>query len=245
MRSSAASGVSELTVGVYVMYHGDVALASTAFDVAERHGAVVRDELSSNNTLIIELPYDNLTALADEDAVQWIEWPLPPFSELNNSNRVITQADEAQTAPYNLDGSGVKVLVYDGGIARASHQDFMDFVAQRLSTHDNSGISDHSTHVAGTIGGDGSASGGTYRGMAPGVRMYSYGFQYSGGGVFLYSNPGDIEDDYDEAINVHGAVISNNSIGTNTATNGFDCEITGDYGVTSNLIDSIVARQPG
>jgi predicted outer membrane repeat protein len=76
--------------------------------------------------------------------------------------------------------------------------------------------------------------------MAPGVTIESYGFEWSGGGIFLYSNPGDIERDYDEAINVHGADISNNSIGTNVSANGFDCDITGDYGVTASVIDSIV-----
>ncbi|MHC4089699.1 MAG: S8 family serine peptidase, partial [Planctomycetota bacterium] len=224
------------TVGLYVLFHPDVALFAEGMDLATRHGALVRDELESINGLVIELPRANIDALADEDAVQWLEWPLPPMSAVNDSNRVVTEANIVQAAPYGLDGSGVTVLVYDGGYALASHADF----GGRLTVRDSSGLSDHSTHVAGTIGGSGAASGGTYQGMAPGVIMQSYGFQYDGSGIFLYSNPGDIESDYSQAINTYGADLSNNSIGTNTAPNGFPCDITGNYGVTSQLIDTIV-----
>ncbi|MCH8253585.1 MAG: S8 family serine peptidase, partial [Planctomycetes bacterium] len=136
--------------------------------------------------------------------------------------------------------TGITVLVYDGGTARASHDDF----GGRLTVRDGSGMGDHPTHVSGTVGGDGSASGGQWAGMAPNVTIESYGFEWSFL-PFFFADPGDIEDDYDEAINVFGAEIANNSIGTNTCGNGFDCEITGDYGVASSLIDAIVAGSLG
>ncbi len=224
-------------VGAYVVFHPDVALVPAGVDVVLRHGASVRSHLESINGLVIELPFDEIPLLADEDAVQWIEPPLPRMEPVNDSNRAITGADIAQAPPYDLNGSGVTVLVYDGGTARATHVDF----GGRLTVRDGSGMHYHPTHVAGTIGGDGTASGGAYRGMAPGVIMESYGYEYDGSGIFLYSNPGDIEDDYTEAISSYGADISNNSIGTNTCSNGFPCGITGDYGVTSMVIDSIVA----
>ncbi len=200
---------------------------------------MVRDTLESINGLIIELPLRNINVLADEDAIQWIEWPLPRMSVINDSNRTITEAEVVQQS--GLDGSGVKVLVYDAGTARGTHVDFGD----RLTVHDNSGMHYHATHVAGTIGGDGYASSGDYKGMAPGVTMLSYGFEYDGTGIFLYSNPGDIESDYDEAINNYEADISSNSIGTNTETNGFDCAIQGNYGVTAALIDAIIGGSLG
>ena len=225
-------------VGAYVLFHGDVAANTEGRAVAHHYNAVIRAELNIVNGLVIELPMSQIKPLADEDIVQWIEPPLPRMGEVNNSNRIITQADTVQDpeGPYGLDGSGVTVLVYDGGYGLSSHQDF----GGRLTVRDSSGLSDHSTHVAGTVGGSGAASSGLYRGMAPGVIIESYGFEYDSTGIFLYTNPGDIETDYAEAINVYGADISNNSIGTNTETNGFDCAIQGDYGVTSALIDSIV-----
>jgi hypothetical protein len=221
-------------VAVYVLFHPDVILFTEAIDAVRGHGAVIRDTLESINGLVIELPLANINLLADEDSVQWIEWPLPRMSAINDSNREITEANLVQQS--GLDGLGVKVLVYDAGTARETHVDF----GGRLTVHDSSGMHYHATHVAGTIGGDGSASDGLYKGMAPRVTMLSYGFEYDGSGIFLYSNPGDIESDYYEAISIYGAHISNNSIGTNTESNGFDCALQGDYGVTSQLIDTIV-----
>jgi subtilisin family serine protease len=230
-----------IVVGAYVLFHPDVRLLPTGVNIVARHGAVVRSHLESVNGLVIELPLEHITSLADEDAVQWIEPPLPRMVELNDSNRIITEVEIRQAPPYGLDGAGVTVLVYDGGEALASHPDF----GGRLTVRDSSGLSDHATHVSGTVGGSGADSSGQYRGMAPAVTIESYGFEYDGNDIFLYSNPGDIEDDYDEAINVYGADVSNNSIGTNTCWNFFPCNITGDYGVTSALIDSIVGGSLG
>ena len=231
--SKTASG--DDVVGLYVVFHPDVPVSGAGVDIALAHEAMVRAELLSINALVIELPRANIDALALEDGVQWVELPLPRMSVTNDSNRAITQADDVNDPPYNLDGSGITVLVYDGGYARASHVDFQG----RLTVRDSSGMADHSTHVCGTIGGAGVANS-NYRGMAPGVTIESYGFEYDGSDIFLYSNPGDMEDDYDEAIHSYGADIANNSIGTNTAPNGFPCDITGNYGVTSQLIDTIV-----
>lgn len=228
-------------LALYVIFHSDVRIHQEVPPLIEKLGGVVRDFVVSINLAVVWIPTDQLGALAAADIVQWIELPLPPLDVNNDSNRVVTQADLAQAAPYGLDGSGINVLVYDGGYALDSHGDF----GGRLTVRDSSGLHDHPTHVAGTIGGSGAGSGGQYRGMAPAVIMESYGFDYDGTGTFLYTNPGDIEVDYNEAINVYGSVISNNSIGTNTAANGFDCAFEGDYGATSILIDAIVRGSLG
>ncbi|UCE60884.1 MAG: S8 family serine peptidase [Phycisphaerales bacterium] len=230
-----------LVVGAYVVFHQDVSLDTTAVQIAEAHEAAIRARVKSVHALVVDIPFVNIDALAREDVVQWIEPPLPRMSEVNDSVRAMTETDLVQVAPYGLDGSGVTALVYDGGFARESHLDF----SGRLSVRDSSGLADHATHVACTVGGSGAASGGTYRGMAPGVAIESYGYEYDGTGIFLYSNPGDLESDYDEAINEYWADIANNSIGTNTCWNGFPCSITGDYGVTSALIDAIVGGSLG
>ena len=235
-------GQGVTTVAVYVVFHPDVPLLTEGLAAAQQHDAGVRSELESVNGLVIELPLANIDALAEEDAVQWIEWPLPRMSEINDSNRVITEADIVQAAPYGLDGSGVSVLVYDGGYGRSSHVDFEG----RHTTRDTSGLSNHATHVACTVGGAGVANS-TYKGMAPGVTIESYGFEVEGGlqEGFLYSDPGDLEADYDEAINTYGVHISNNSIGSNVESNGFDCNMQGKYGVTAALIDAIVGGSLG
>lgn len=224
-------------VGAYMLFHGDVDLESEGVAILRAHGAHVRSLLRTVNGAVIEMPYDGLAALAAEDAVMWVEPPLPKFTELNDSNRQITGANIVQAAPYGLSGAGVSVLVYDGGFAAAAHPDF----GGRLFVRDSSGLSTHASHVSGTVGGSGQQSGGTFRGMAPAVTIQSYGFEQEGGlqQGFLYTDPGDIEQDYGQAINTYGADIANNSIGTNTAANGFPCDWEGNYGVTDTVIDAI------
>jgi len=73
-----------------------------------------------------------------------------------------------------LDGNGVTVAVLDTGID-TGHPDFAGKLAQTRSfVPDVSSVQDgngHGTHVASTVGGDGSASGGRYKGVAPGVKL--------------------------------------------------------------------------
>lgn len=230
-------------IAVCVVLHADVQLETEGARACLRHGARVRSALWPINALVVELPVAEVPLLADEDVVQWIEPPLPVLGETNNDNRARTGAETVQQAPYDLDGTGVNVLVYDSGTAQASHPDF----GGRLTRRDTTPVKTHASHVAGTIGGSGSSSGGTYRGMAPGVTLESYGFEMAGGpqAGFLYTDPGDLQDDYDEAINTYGVVLANNSIGSNVETNGFDCAWQGDYGTTASLIDAIVGGSLG
>ncbi|UCG34359.1 MAG: hypothetical protein JSU68_06910, partial [Phycisphaerales bacterium] len=176
-------------IAVYVGFHGNVALRPYAARIVRSHGGWIRSFVEAAHFLVVEMPLLEVGPLADEDAVRSISLPLPKFSELNNSNREITQANVVQAAPYSLDGTGVTVLVYDGGQVYA-HQDFEDRLT--VGPTDTSGISDHSTHVAGTIGGAGIGNS-LYKGMAPSVEIISYGFQQEGGlqEGFLYTDPGD------------------------------------------------------
>lgn len=227
-------------IGVYVQMHRDVAISgqSVAGLIAD-HGGVVRDKVASVNMLVVEMPFLAVRGLAEDDRVQWVEAPLPRMGTYNASNRVLVQADIAQSAPYSLDGSGVTAFVYDGGSVRASHNDF----SGRASVIDGDTVNYHATHVAGTIAGDGSANA-THRGMAPGASILSAGFEYDGSGTFLYTNPGDIEFDYTTALS-NGADLSNNSIGSNVAPNGFPCSYEGDYGLTAATIDAIIGGSLG
>lgn len=229
-------------VAAYVMLHRDV--DATSNEIASMVRAAkgsVRSIVMSMNTVVVEMPYSQLKKLADDDRVQWIEPPLPPLETSNLSNRVITQVNTAQSAPYNLDGTGVTVLVYDGGTIRATHNDF----SGRVTNIDSSGVHYHPTHVAGTIGGDGSTNINN-RGMAPGVNILGAGFEVAGGlsEGFLYTDPGDLEADYTLAMSL-GATISNNSIGANVAQNGYPCAWHGDYGITAGTIDNVIRGSLG
>ncbi|HKQ50221.1 MAG TPA: S8 family serine peptidase [Phycisphaerae bacterium] len=243
---------ADAMVAVYIKFHADVPLATEAVNVSRQYGANVKSQLPIVNTLVIELPSAMIAALAAEDIVEWIEPPLPALQEVNAENRALTGANTVQAPPYSLTGAGVNVLVYDGGRVRTTHVDFQGRAVIGSAEAPCSGLSDHSTHVAGTVAGGGVANANN-KGMAPGANIISYGFQQSASGTtcpslsagFLYTDPGDLNHDYDAAINVDGAHISNNSIGTNTAPNGFPCSWEGDYGTTSALIDSIVRGSLG
>ncbi len=220
----------EPIVAAYLMLHRDADPVAGRV-MLENRGVFVVDRLESVNGFVIEAPLTAIESLAGADDVLWMEQALPQFSTMNTQNRQLTQVNDVVGSPLNLTGEGVTAFVYDGGRVRPSHNDFEG----RATVIDGSNQSNHATHVAGTVGG-----GGPNRGMAPGVNIVSAGFQSNGSAIFLYSNPGDFEQDYSNAFNNHGADIANNSIGTNTATNGFPCEITGEYGLMASMIDSAV-----
>ncbi len=241
----AAEGLSkplaEEMLALCVQFHPDVDLAGEGFAVVGRHRAIIRGWIVSLNAVEIWLPAGELSALADEEAVQWIEPPLPPLGPTNDQARQAARVEMIQGPPYWLDGSGIRVMVYDGGTAMAAHPDF----GGRLTNRDNSPASYHPTHVAGTIGGDGLLSAGQYRGMAPSVMMEVFGFEYDGAPYFLYNNTGDMEADYNQGLNTLGCVLVNNSIGTNIVLNNLPCDMEGDYGLTDALIDAIVRGSLG
>lgn len=79
----------------------------------------------------------------------------------------------AGSLPVGIDGRGVTVAVLDTGMGM--HPDlqekalcFRDFVGHKSRIYDDNG---HGTHVCGILCGDGKASGGRFRGMAPGARL--------------------------------------------------------------------------
>ncbi len=253
LRALHASGVMTIdelqarglnpSVAIVVMLHKDVDRAEQALRLAQAFNGQILSQVKSINTLVMAVKPDQIELIAADDSVMWVEPPLPEFDDLNAQNRVLTGVDTVNALPYGLDGTGVSVMVYDGG-KMFGHQDFGSRLT--IGPSDTSSTSNHATHVGGTIGGDGSGTL-SNRGMAPGVDIISYGFEQEGGlqEGFLYSDPGDLEADYTEAIQTFGADIANNSIGTNTAPNGFDCLTTGNYGVTSALIDSIARGSMG
>ncbi len=70
-------------------------------------------------------------------------------------------------------GSGVKVAVLDTGVD-AAHPDLADRMGAQANFTAEPGTGDpvgHGTHVASTIAGSGAASGGRYKGVAPGARI--------------------------------------------------------------------------
>jgi subtilisin family serine protease len=100
---------------------------------------------------------------------------LADIKQLMNVNAAdTTNADQLRSGGglgLNLTGTGITVGVWDGGDVRSTHQQ----LTGRVTVVDGVGTSTHSTHVAGTIGGDGTGNAAAL-GMAPAVLIRSRDF---------------------------------------------------------------------
>jgi hypothetical protein len=216
--------------------------------IAAGYGMDLWSAAPSIHTLQGALPAQAVFAMAADPGVQWIEPAAPALEPNNDGVRSGSQAHALQGNYYGLDGSGIAVLVYDSGMADAHHPDFGGRLTAREPDQE---IESHPTHVAGTIGGSGAQSvqfGGTrgqWRGMAPAVRLESFEYDRIGIGEILFADMGDFEDDYRIAINELGVDVANNSLGSNVSANGYPCELHGDYGLMSELIDATVTGALG
>ncbi|WP_252699760.1 S8 family peptidase [Natronosalvus vescus] len=81
-------------------------------------------------------------------------------------------AGETARETHDVNGTGVTVAVLDTGVD-TDHPDLANAVVDQADfTGDGTGdVNGHGTHVAGTIAGDGTASNGTFVGVAPGASI--------------------------------------------------------------------------
>lgn len=99
---------------------------------------------------------------------------IPRYQKAENANAAISTAAHQvrSTAPFNVDGSGWKIGMWEvGGIPRLAHQEFR--VSSKITVRDGSTTAtDHATHVAGTLIALGVVP--SAKGMAPGMKMDAY-----------------------------------------------------------------------
>ncbi|MBK6766802.1 MAG: S8 family serine peptidase [bacterium] len=212
----------------------DVKLADAAA-VIQGNGFEVGDYIEVSHTLIVAADPGKLVELAALDPVLFVNEMSPPLESLNATVRTRLHVNEVQTNPYNLSGEGVTILVYDGGLVDATHPDF----GTRVNALEDGTVQDHPTHVAGTVGGDGTNSGGTNRGMAPDAVIISG--EYDACIPFcFYNSPNDVSPDYILARTGHNIELTTNSMGANVSPNGYPCSWFGDYELTSRILDDMV-----
>lgn len=203
--------------------------------------------LPASNTYTAAFDPAAVPGLAAEDDVLTLDVAAPRLEEQNDEAGTAAAVAPLRSAPYGLSGSGVNVLVYDSGRIDPNHPDF----AGRILSQDSSNVRRHSTHVGGTVGGDGSnsdgndsagtANGGTpgqWAGMAPAAGLHTYGSQGSTTDVF-YDDGGDLNGDFTTAIGL-GTDLATVSQGNNVVPNGFPCAQLGDYTNVAILLDDII-----
>ena len=218
------------TINIYVL---DSKKTPEVKSLIIRLNGEITSEIASIGCVIAVIPTKYISKLAEHNNIKWIAKAGPPLSAHNDGAVATVGANSAQQNPYDYYGTNVSVLVYDSGITK-NHIDF----SKRTSSIGDDSSRDHSTHVAGIILGDGSASDGLYRGMAPEAQLISSGYGKNEN-ILFYNNPSDIEADYYSAINSYGADVANNSIGMNIQMNCYPDSYYGDYETCCILIDNI------
>ncbi|MCP4000892.1 MAG: S8 family serine peptidase, partial [Gammaproteobacteria bacterium] len=193
------------------------------------------------HSAIIVLSPEDFNKLAAADIVRWIE-PVPPPDQDDNFNNAqpLSNVDDVQIVPYNLNGTGVTVGVWEAGdVIDTTPLDFGTRVI--VQSGQVAGSDDHAVHVAGTIGGSG-VNVPAAEGMAPSVTIASW----------------DSTSDAAEmtnAANSTGAVgqptpiqLSNHSYGVGRGWNGaatvynVDQSVFGQYTNVSSGFDNVVTQ---
>lgn len=203
------------TVTIYVLYFSDLAEAEVMQKLSAVPG-VQEVKRAFWRVIAVRVPRERIESVAALDVVEWIEPGYAPDAAHNVVSAQRIHADSLQIPPLSLDGAGFNVGIWDGGSV-GNHADF----GTRVHLHDASAsVEDHSTHVAGTLGGSG-ANDATARGMASGIEIHSW----------------DFEDDYSEMVMETlelDMTISNHSYGRvcGWEWNG-DTSVWEDYGSAS------------
>ena len=230
---------------VDVGFHLDVGRTAAERVLAD-FDAEQHDYATLTNSFIVTLDAAEIENLAARDQVVWVAEAGPALAPMMNTARVTTGADIAQEPPYSVSGAGVKAFVLDGGSPATGANAHPD-LAGRVTTSGFSmpDIIGHATHVSCTIAGDGTASDGFWRGMAPEAEIISTTILPIPTLPPLYNQPGNMESAYRDAI-AAGASVSNNSIGSNISQLGsIFCDKEGDYERTAQLIDGIIGEAFG
>lgn len=174
---------------------------------------------------------DELAALPE---VERVEEYVPPTLHNDVARELLGIDPGGNPGPgIGLTGQGQIVGIADTGLDD-THPDFQGRIVGVVALGrpgDSSDPHGHGTHVAGSVLGDGSASGGKVRGTAPAARLFFQSLLDAKGG--LGGLPFDLTDLFEEAY-LAGARIHNNSWGAATQSM---------YTMNSTEVDEFVASR--
>jgi serine protease AprX len=166
-----------------VVVHERTPTSHVAEDLIHAVGGRVTTPLPLIDGFAAEVPADNLPMLGDTDGpvaglyvdgrVQMAAAGTDLYDDLD-PNLAWRKAIRLPQVPAGIDGSGVTVAMIDTGVAHV--QDLGERVIARVDFTpggDGDDAYGHGTHLAGVIAGNGAASGGKWRGVAPGANLVS------------------------------------------------------------------------
>ena len=194
-------GYADLTVLTYDR------IAAYRFEIdLSKIGAIVTKEKPIFKSLIIRVPISNIQQLINLPFVQWVE-PIDEPNQLENLlGRSLHRDNVLNDGFRNLKGDSINAGVWDGGEV-SPHLDFSP--TGRVTQLDFSSVSDHTTHVSGTILGRGLIDP-KARGMSPNSKLYAYDFN------------GDIQSEMNVAIPQYNLAVSNHSYGGSITSCGLN-----------------------
>jgi serine protease AprX len=162
-----------------------VDLSDRAERLVEQLGGLVTKDLHIINAFAAELPAAKVTKLTQLASVSWVSLDGP----IKRAGKPPKDPDPVETEPQNtyLDtlgvpqvwglgytGAGIGVAIIDSGIS--PDKDFTRIQLSRSFNPNATSVVDgngHGTHVAGIVAGNGYDSAGVYKGIAPGVSLFS------------------------------------------------------------------------
>ncbi len=193
----------------------------------------------SGNILKVQIARDTLTEIAYINGVNWIEEYVQPTVN-NDIAANITNVNTVHEN-YGLNGNGQIVAIADTGLDTgvndsSMHADLRGRIKSIIQTYNDGSSADysgHGTHVAGSVLGNGSLSGGQYSGMAPQAELVFQALGDNSGSSLIYP-PDDLNDLFQEAYDL-GARIHTNSWGGNSY---------GEYTILSQQVDQFMWEHP-
>ncbi|RJR15303.1 MAG: hypothetical protein C4581_12360 [Nitrospiraceae bacterium] len=193
------------TITLQVSFVADVPFKRVKEIITELSGKTQQVDFISGHRVVLTIPQVSILSLAEYDEVSWIEEKpgLPQDSNLIAS--VLSKVDDVQTAPYNLNGTDIRIGQWEKGNPWSDHRD----LSGRITIVDGllSLTTGHATHVATTMIGTGEGDAWA-EGMATASTIYSYNFW------------GDEGSEMKSAISQYGIIVANHSW-SNTA--GWNC----------------------
>jgi subtilisin family serine protease len=211
------------TISVMVTFHKDIPFNRVLKILTELSGTTDQENFITGQRLLLRVPEASLRNLAEYDEVNWIEDRPTPKMINNIDAAAISNINDVQATPYNLDGSGIKIGEWDGGEVKDDHAD----LAGRVIVIDAGIDNGHATHVAGTMISSGSNNADA-KGMAPSATLYSFDIN------------GDVLLEMSSAVSTYGIMLSNNSwvLPTGWVFNAYKDDKWVWYGGDFNQVDS-------